>query len=170
MSGDLKPLISFASPLAILGFLTSVIKGLFSGSVGSALFSGFISAVAMGLLGIGIYFLLKNIMPELFEANTITGGSVRPAAVNSPAVSNPVETQSPVEGGELSSSSEDLASGSASVTNSIADTHSETEAAVQKRKAAPLGTGEIDVEGIPITDDRGKMAQVIQHLMDQDDE
>ena len=73
MSSDLKPLVSFASPLAILGFLTSLIKGLFSGSFSSALVSGLISSLAMGFLGVG-FFLLKTIMPELFQANTISGG------------------------------------------------------------------------------------------------
>ena len=170
MSSDLKPLLSFASPLAILGFLTSLIKGLFSGPFSSALVSGLISALAMGFLGVGVFFLLKTIMPELFQANTITGGSLNSSAGSSPSVPSPGGSQKLADEVNSSPSSEDLASGSASATSSIADTHSETESAVQRRQSTSLGTGEIDVEGVPITDDRGKMAQVIQHLMDQDDE
>ena len=97
MSSDLKPLVSFASPLAILGFLTSLIKGLFSGSFSSALVSGLISALAMGFLGVGVFFLLKTIMPELFQANTISGGPVNSGAGGSPSVSSPSGSQNSVD-------------------------------------------------------------------------
>ena len=177
MSGDLRSINSFALPLAILGFLASVIKGSFAGSFGAALISGLISALAMGLLGVGVFFILKTIMPELFQGPTINNESTIqspvPAATNASSSAQADLSNVPTvsSGNSTQDSLEEMSSNSSSEASSKESSHAEnTKAAVQKRSALSLGTGEIDVEGIPITDDRAKMAQVVQHLIDQDSE
>lgn len=171
MSANAKPLITISGSLGSLGFLFSFIKGLFSGSLTAALSAAVVSAFLMSIMGVGIFLLLKKIMPELFEVQFVA-----PNMPSTPSSTASAGTSSESKAGEAASAAEPSKGSSASSesetseSSNVSPASEATQKAQQARKNQQLAEGEIDVEGVPIENDRGKMAQVIQQLMDQDED